>query len=57
MHNKATWNEKLFVGKLNNLYQWYLSVKRDIHYAINSILYINTLREKYIKMYKNLYNN
>ena len=24
MHNK-TWNENLFVGTLNNWYQWYLS--------------------------------
>ena len=25
MHNKTTWNGKLFAGKLNNWYQWYLS--------------------------------
>ena len=25
MHNKTTLNETLFVGKLNNWYQWYLS--------------------------------
>ena len=35
MHNKTTWNEKLFVGKLNNWYQWYLSKDGVEHYAIN----------------------
>ena len=24
MHNKTTWNENLFVGKLKYWYQWYL---------------------------------
>ena len=50
MHNKTTWNEKLFVGKLNNWYQWYLSVEGAVHYTINSILYIDTFRKKYITM-------
>ena len=46
MHNKMTWNENLFEGKLNYWYQWYLSEERAVHYAITSILYITTLREK-----------
>ena len=54
IHNK-TWNEKLFVGKLNNWYYWYLS-EGALHYAINSILYITTLREKYIKLYEKFIN-
>ena len=53
MHNKTTWSEKLFAGKLNNWYQWYLSEDRAVHYAINSILYIITLRGKYAKMHEN----
>ena len=51
MHNK-TCNENLFVGKLKYWYQWYLSEEGAVHYAINSILYITTLREKYVKMYE-----
>ena len=46
MHNKTPWNEKLFSGKLNNWFQWYISEEGAIYYAINSILYIATLREK-----------
>ena len=49
-------NEKLFVGELNNWYQWYLSEEGTVNYAINSILYINTLQEKYIKMYEKSIN-
>ena len=49
MHDKTIWNEKLFVGKLNNWYQWYLSKDGVENYAINSLLYITTLREKSVK--------
>ena len=48
MHNKTIWNDNLFPGKLNHWYQWYLSEVRTVYYGINSILYITTLREKYI---------
>ena len=57
MHNKTTRNENLFVGKLNKWYQWYLSEEGALHYAINSILYITTLREKYIKIYEKFKNH
>ena len=52
MHNKTTWNEKLFAGKLNHWYQWYLSKDRVGHYAINSLLFLTMTREKYVKMYE-----
>ena len=37
--------KKIFVGKVNNWYQWYLSKNRTENYAINLLLYITTLRE------------
>ena len=46
MHNETTWNEKLFVGKHDH---WYHGVG---HYAISSLLYLTTMRERYVKMYK-----
>ena len=55
MHNKTTWNEYLFVDKLNHWHQWYLS-EGAVHYAINSILCNTTLREKYIKVYEKFIN-
>ena len=54
MHNKTTWNEKLLTGKLSNWYQLYLCKDIVEHYAINSLLYITTLREKYIEIMKTL---
>ena len=53
MHTKTTWNETLFVGKLNIWYQWYLSRDGVEHYATNFLLYITKLREKYVEMYGN----
>ena len=52
LHNKTTWNEKLFVGKLNDWYQWYLTKEGVPDYAINSLLYIIMMSEKYVRMYE-----
>ena len=51
LHNQSTWNEKLFVGKIEDWYHWYLSAKGVNHYAINSLLFLTTTREKYVKIY------
>ena len=50
-HTSTTWNEKLFTGKFDSWYNWYLSKNGIGHYSFNSLLYLRTLREKYIKMY------
>ena len=42
VHNKTTWNEKLFASKL---YHWYLSKDGAGHYAINSLLFLTVTRE------------
>ena len=52
MHNTTIWNKKIFAGKLNHWFHWYLSKDGTGHYAINSLLYLTTLREKYVKMYE-----
>ena len=49
MHNKTTWNEKLFASKINH---WYLSKNGVGNYAINSLLYLTTMGEKFVKMYE-----
>ena len=50
LHNQTTWNEKLFAGKIDGWYCWYLSGKGVGHYAINTLLFITATREKYMKM-------
>ena len=52
MHNKTTWNEKLFVSNPNDWYQWYLIKEGVQHYAINSLLYITKMRENMLECIK-----
>ena len=52
MHKKTTWNERLFASKHTHWFNWYLSEEGVVNYAINLFLYINTLKEKYNKMYE-----
>ena len=54
MHNTTTWNETLFASKLDSWYNYYLSNNGIGHHATNSLLYLRTLREKYIKMYEEI---
>ena len=52
MHNPTTLNGKLFAGTLDVWYSWCLTKDGTGDYAINSLLYFRTVREKYVKMYK-----
>ena len=52
MHNRTTWNEKLLASKFNHWYHWYLFNDGIGHYAINSLLFLTTARERYVKMYE-----
>ena len=49
-------NEKLIAGKLNHSYHWYLSKDRVGHYAINSLWFLTTAREKYVKMCERVFS-
>ena len=52
MQNFTTWNEKTFTGKLHDWMEIYAQ-DRGVHiYAINSVLFLTTVREKYMKMYE-----
>ena len=53
LHNKSTWNECLFARQIKD---WYLSAKGINHYMINSLLFLTTAREKYVKMYEKFIN-
>ena len=52
MHNTTTWKERTFAGKLNQMYELYLNKEGMHHFAINSVLYLIMVREKYVKMYE-----
>ena len=52
MQNFTTWNEKTFAGKLHDWMEIYSQDKGMCNYAINSVLFLTTVREKYVKMYE-----
>ena len=52
MQNFTTWNEKTFAGKLHDWMELYSEDEGINNYAINSVLFLTTVREKYVKMYE-----
>ena len=52
MQNFTTWNEKMFTGKLHDWMELYSQDKGVCNYAINSVLFLTRVREKYVKMYE-----
>ena len=52
MQNTTTWKERTFAGKLNQMYQVYLNKEGAHNFAINYVLFLTTMREKYVKMYE-----
>ena len=52
MQNFTTWNKKTFTGKLHTWMELYAKDKGMCNYAIHSLLFLTTVREKYVKMYE-----
>ena len=53
MHNLTTWKEKIFVGKLYKcLKDELINSKNEFGYALDSILFLTTVKEKYVRMYE-----
>ena len=52
MYNTTTWKERTLAGRLSQWFDMYLHQEGMHHYAINSVLYLTSAREKYMKMYK-----
>ena len=52
MQNFTTWNEKTFAGKLHDWMEIYSQHEGMCNYAINSVLFLTTIREKYVKRYE-----
>ena len=56
MNIKSVWFERLCAGHVNKWFEMYSSTQGAYYYAIHSLLYLRTIQEKYIKMYKRLVN-
>ena len=51
-----TWNQKLFAGRIKDWYQYYLTSGGVNQYTVNSLLFLTTVREKYLKMCERFLN-
>ena len=56
LHNKTTWNKKLFAGQIKDWYYYYLTSRGVNQYAVKSILFLTMIREKYVEMYQRFLN-
>ena len=52
MQNFTTWNEKTFAGKLHDWMKLYTQDEGVCNYAINYVLFLMTIKEKYVKEYE-----
>ena len=53
MHNLTSLKEQLFVGKMNEWLKWGLTHFNYEHsYLINTLLFLRTIKEKYVRMYE-----
>ena len=52
MKNFTTWNEKTFAGKIHDWMELYSRDEGICNYAINSIRFLTTVQEKYVRMYE-----
>ena len=55
MQNLTSWKEKMFVGKMMEWVKKELAKsKNEYSYSVDTILFLTTVREKYVKMYERL---
>ena len=55
LHSRQSMYEKLLTGQIAKAYEYYSQMHGDHgiqHYAINSMLYLRTIKDKYIELYK-----
>ena len=52
MHNSTMEIERLFAVELNTAYRWYINTSNTQEYAIDPLLCLRTVGDKYIQMYK-----
>ena len=56
LHSRQSMYEKLFAGQVIKAFEYYSQANGDCgiqHYAINSMLYLRMIKDKYIEIYNN----
>ena len=52
MHNSTIEIERLFAGQIDEAYPWYINTPNIQEFAIESLLYLRTIKDRYIQMHK-----
>ena len=53
MHNTITWKEKIFMGTVDKwLKDQLTNSNNEFSYSIDSVLFLTTIKEKYVRMYE-----
>ena len=53
IHSITTWKEKIFIGKMHKWLKYQLvNLNNEYSYAIDSMLFLTTIKEKYVRMYE-----
>ena len=57
MQNVTTWKEKIFVSEMNDWVKCKLEeVHNEFDYSMDTVLFLTTIKEKYVKMYEKFIN-
>ena len=57
MQNVTTWKEKVFVSEMNEWLKHRLEdIRNEFDYSIDAVLFLTTVKEKYVRMYKKFIN-
>ena len=57
IQNVTTWKEKIFVSKMNAWLKCNLeNICSEFDYSIDAVLFLTTIKEKYIRMYEKFVN-
>ena len=57
MQNVTTWKEQIFVSKMNDWLKCKLeNIQSEFDYSMNAVLFLTTIKEKYIRMYEKFIN-
>ena len=57
MQNITTWKEKIFVSKMNDWLKCNLeNIHNEFDYSMDAVLFLTTIKEKYIRMYERFIN-
>ena len=56
MNKRSVWYERLYAGHVNKWFEMYSASQGANYYAIHSLLYLQTIQEKYKKMCERFVN-